>query len=126
MTIEENIGNFFQSSMNYDYWILRLTNICSDQSIQNLEYCAEIISYYLYKYIKVTKKVHPYINQHGLKHIVNELINPTSLLIDDMTSGDYKELINQHFKTQYTNCDYSIFHFISGTIRDNRFYEIFY
>jgi len=44
----------------------------------------------------------------------------------DLEIDDYKILIDQHFKTRYDNCDYSISHFMSGYIRANRLYETIY
>ena len=39
---------------------------------------------------------------------------------------EYAPIIEQHFKTQYYNCDYNINHFFSGKIRALRFYEVCY
>ena len=122
----ENIGIFFKKSTCFSYWLERLLLICHEYSTQNLEYCSDIIAYYMEQYYKAVGEIHPYINSDGVKYIVNELLRPDSLLIDDLTSGDYAELINQHFKTHYKNCDYSIFHFLSGEIRNLRFYEVLY
>lgn len=44
----------------------------------------------------------------------------------DHASEGYLILIDQHFQTEYQNCDYRINHFFSGSIRELRFYETCY
>lgn len=44
----------------------------------------------------------------------------------DLDLESYEAIIDQHFKTQYQNCDYGICHFMSGDVRANRYYETCY
>lgn len=48
---------------------------------------------------------------------------------DDMFEyrlDDYRMMIDRYFKTYFANCDYSIVHFMSGTIRQIRYFETCY
>ena len=46
---------------------------------------------------------------------------------DDRLDVDmYRDMIDKHFQTQYQNCDYSICHFMTEGICNNRFHESCY
>lgn len=55
-----------------------------------------------------------------------EALQSGSDMADDMVPETYAKLIEQHFKTQYDNCDYNICHFMTEGIRNNRYYETCY
>lgn len=44
----------------------------------------------------------------------------------DLSPEDYKSLIDAYFVQEFTDCDYSMSHFMSGDIRTLRYYETLY
>lgn len=90
----------------------------------------EVIEYYYDTYMWKNGKEHPRLSQEKMDDVVFRLIADTSdnggsvFVLGDVADADsYKIMIDAYFATDFPNCDYSICHFVSGTIRDNRFYE---
>ena len=89
----------------------------------------DIFVFYYEEYKKHMNTDHPILSNKNIKKIIEELP-----LCDDTSSNDYIELfpdlypdmIKKHFETNYQNCDYNILHFISGSIRALRYYEVIY
>lgn len=68
---------------------------------------------------------HPRLSSQAMDSVI-EALQSGSDMVDDMAPETYAELIEQHFKTQYDNCDYNICHFMTEGIRNNRYYETCY
>ena len=59
--------------------------------------------------------------------VVSAIQCGTDLMRDDRLDVDmYRDMIDKHFQTQYQNCDYSICHFMTEGICNNRFHESCY
>jgi len=89
-----------------------------------------VIEYYYDTYMWKNGKEHPRLSQEKMDDVVFRLITDTSdnggsmFVLGDVADVDsYKIMIDAYFATDFPNCDYNICHFVSGTIRDNRFYE---
>ena len=95
-----------------------------------LEETLDVFRYYFEAYENHTGGPHPPIRASQIVRIAR--IMP--YLYEDSVGGDYVEIepknypaiIDQHFRTQYRNCDYNINHFFSGRIRELRYYETLY
>lgn len=91
------------------------------------------IKYFIVAYEKYRGKPHYPIKCENLKSIMYKLpyadndINGRQTNVD-FWPEDYKSgIIDKYFNTKFNNnCDYSIYHFLSDTIRNNRFYESCY
>jgi hypothetical protein len=44
----------------------------------------------------------------------------------DLDDTAIMDMMEQHFKTKYKNCDYNILHFMSDGVRIRRMYEVAY
>lgn len=74
-----------------------------------------------------------YMNTMGIEH--PRLKTETIMMIIEKLPGDdmfeyslcdYREMIPKYFNTVFHDCDYSLVHFMSGTIRQMRFFEVCY
>ena len=86
-----------------------------------------IILTYFATYKEALHREHPPISVNQLRRIIEKI--PYCELngqLMDLDADTYDELIRQHFRTRYENCDYNINHFFSGDIRANRYYETCY
>jgi hypothetical protein len=81
----------------------------------------DIFRYYFQMYENTFDKPHPLIKPMQIKKIVLDIWHGD---FDDM--DDYRAMIDKHFQTKYSNCDYNIIHFFSGDIRQMRYYETCY
>lgn len=70
-------------------------------------------------------KEHPRLSSNAMNDVVSAISWGTELIVD-ADSEMYRDMIDKHFDTQYNDCDYNICHFVSGAIRDHRFYEVCY
>lgn len=94
---------------------------CGDHPY-TLEDVLDIFEYYFDSYELVFERPHPMISLAQTERIIRampECDNPglpwdTSETIEP---GDYEELIDQHFSTEYRSCDYNVNHFFCGAIR---------
>lgn len=68
---------------------------------------------------------HPRLSSKAMDSVIQALQSGSDMA-DDMDPEIYAELIEQHFKTRYDNCDYNICHFMTEGIRNNRYYETCY
>lgn len=68
---------------------------------------------------------HPRLSTKAMDSVI-ETLQSGSDMVDDMDPETYAELMEQHFKTQYDNCNYNFFHFMTKGIRNNRFFETCY
>jgi hypothetical protein len=66
---------------------------------------------------------HPFLKNTTLQKIIENISNDNAF---EYSLEDYELMIPQYFETEFLNCDYSINHFMSGTIRQMRFCEVCY
>ena len=97
----------------------------SDYCAWSIEDCISLFDlfyrlYYLYKGCN-----HPHLSVNTVQNIL-----PRIDCIEDSfhtffpSLNDYEEIITSYFNTRFENCNYSISHFMSGSIRINRCYEL--
>jgi hypothetical protein len=85
------------------------------------DYQIDNVQYYFRKYKEVMGKDHPDLKPSQWKRVFGNII----FAGDYEVIGDFFErIVDQHFKTNYKNCDYNIMHFISGQVMKNRYYEV--
>ncbi len=118
---------------SFEYFKLLLRKAYSDagSSIDmSYEDVEEIFYFYFATFQKTFDKPHKNVKLITIKDILEKLENCEHSEENggsfDLDADTYKVLIDKHFKTQYSNCDYSISHFMSGNIRANRYYETSY
>jgi len=85
------------------------------------DYEIDNVIYYFRKYKEVMKKEHEPLKPSQWEEVFNEI---TSAGDNEVLGKQFKRIVDQHFKTEYKNCDYNINHFVSGKIMLNRYYEI--
>ena len=85
------------------------------------DYEIDNVLYYFRKYKSVMKKEHEPLKPSQWKKVFNQI---TSAGDNEVLGKDFKRIVDQHFKTDYKDCDYNINHFVSGRIMLNRYYEI--
>ena len=68
---------------------------------------------------------HPRLSKKAMDSVVEAIYFGTDL-VNEIDIGVYHDMIDKHFQTQYENCDYSICHFMTEGIRNNRFFETSY
>lgn len=86
-----------------------------------------VFKYYFETYEYVLGQVHPPIKVKQIRDIIMKMpfFDERGINVD-LTVEDYEILIDQHFVTDYRECDYNVIHFFSGKIRELRYYENFY
>ncbi len=116
-----------KNKQSFDYSILekQIIKSCHKQGIKDCSNYIMIIEFYYSTYMQTFHKEHPHLSGSSMNNVVNAL-QCGSNMIDGVEPDVYKTLIEQHFKTQYQNCDYNICHFMTEGIRNNRFYETCY
>lgn len=85
------------------------------------DYEIDNVQYYLQKYKSVMRKEHEPLKPSQWKRVFNKI---TSAGDNEVLGNEFKRIVDQHFKTDYKDCDYNINHFVSGQIMLNRYYEI--
>ncbi|MGF6951857.1 hypothetical protein QF028_004362 [Neobacillus sp. B4I6] len=83
----------------------------------------ECIEYYLSFYQEYRNVEHPRLNEEQWYYVVNNLFYVDDF---DLSDTNVMNMMEQHFKTKYKNCDYNILHFMSNGVRLNRMYEVAY
>jgi len=114
---------------SFEYFKLLLIKAYKETgSSMSYEEVEEIFKYYFDTFEELFGRPHKNIKLKTIENIIEKLpfCEHSSGSCFDLEVKEYKVLIDQHFKTQYDNCDYSISHFMSGDIRANRFYETGY
>lgn len=95
-----------------------------------LEEILSVFRYYFEKYEEYRGEPHPNLRLEQIKRIIQIMPyldkNFLSGACSDIDADCYPALIDQHFQTEYRQCDYRINHFFSGCIRELRFYETCY
>lgn len=87
--------------------------------------CIDIIKYYYSSYKAVFNQEHPCLSNTAMDKVI-ESIQFGIDMVENADFDTYQEMIDQHFKTHYKNCDYNICHFMTEGVRNNRFYETCY
>lgn len=102
-------------------------------SAYSLEDVLEIFRYYFETYELSFGKPHPNISIAQATSIIQKMPYLTRMYIDVKTGEPKKEqidpvfypaMIDQHFVTNYHNCDYNINHFFAGYVRNYRYAEV--
>lgn len=124
-------------SDDFDSGILekQILKVCQNLGIERQRIIREVYDVILYFYRSYWRKFrveHPRLNNKTMTNVVLGIINGSEsgvvegLDLDMVDYEYYTVLIDKYFDTYYENCNYSISHFMSGEIRDNRFYETMY
>lgn len=66
---------------------------------------------------------HPFLKNETMKIIIEKISNDD---VFEYKLEDYEVIIPKYFETEFSKCDYSICHFMSGNIRQMRYYEVCY
>lgn len=103
----------------------QIAKSCRKHGIQDCDEYTKIIEYYYLTYMKAFREEHPRLSAPAMDRVIEALICGSENA-PDVDLDTYKAMIDQHFKTQYDNCDYNICHFMTEGIRNNRFYEACY
>lgn len=87
----------------------------------------EAIEYYLSLYQHYRGTEHPRLKVDQWDYVIENLFhayaNGTSF---DLNETDMEDMMDQHFITEYRNCDYNILHFMSDGVKVRRMYEVAY
>ncbi len=99
-----------------------------DSPVYSLDEVLAIFGYYFQKYEDIFGGVHPNIRTEQIASIIERMpyVDDEHGRTQDIDPESYQDLIDQHFRTQYRNCNYRINHFFSGSIRALRYYETLY
>lgn len=99
---------------------------CGDTTY-DLDTVLAVFRYYFETYELVFQEPHPRISMEQITRIIGKMPHAKGSVcknIPEFTLEDYEAMIDQHFATEYRDCDYNINHFFSGMIRDLRYYEV--
>ena len=113
----------------FDWSILekQIINSCNKVAADDPQPYIDIIEYYYQSYINTFHEEHPRLSKKSMDSVVSAIQCGTDLMRDDRLDVDmYRDMIDKHFQTQYQNCDYSICHFMTEGICNNRFHESCY
>lgn len=101
----------------------RYTSVNNINVVGYVDTIVEIINYYyeIYQKISPEHSTHPILTTDRLIQVVHRLLK-YRLYLDTKIM---KPVIDQHFMTEYQNCDYNILHFVSGDIILHRIQETF-
>ena len=99
------------------------------EKVENSEYLLhEVMSIfcrYFEKFEQYRRIVHPNIRSEQIFSIIERMPYLDVERETYIVPGDYCAIIDKHFQTEYSKCDYNINHFFSGNIRLLRYYEVF-
>lgn len=113
----------------FDWSILekQIIGACNRAATDDPQPYIEIIEYYYLSYMNTFHEEHPRLSKQSMDSVVTAIQCGTDLIGDYGPDVEmYHAMIDKHFQTQYTDCDYSIYHFMTEGIRNNRFYEACY
>lgn len=115
----------YSSSIDYSILEKQIIKSCNRQGMQDYSLCVDIIKYYYALYRATFNQEHPCLSNPAMDKVI-EAIQFGTDIVEDADFDMYQEMIDQHFKTHYKNCDYNICHFMTEGVRNNRFYETCY
>lgn len=113
------------SIFNWDILKKQIMGSCNRVSTIETKSYIDIIEYYYQTYMDTFCEEHPRLSSTAMDSVVSAIQCGTEM-VDGADVEAYHAMIDQHFKTQYQDCDYNICHFMSEDIRNNRFYESCY
>lgn len=116
-------------STPFDWSILekQIIGACNRANAEDPQPYIDIIEYYYQAYMNTFNEEHPRLSSKAMDSVISAIQCGTDLIEDDRLDIDmYRAMIDKHFQTQYKNCDYSICHFMTEGVRNNRFYETCY
>lgn len=117
------------NSIDYDILDRQIGSACKSAEIENavdIDNIKFIVKYYFKSFYSTFGHEHTRLNQKVMVDVVSNIKWSPSDMVDGTDRDMYMALIDQHFQTQYKNCDYSIVHFLTEGILTNRFYETCY
>lgn len=91
--------------------------------------CIDVFRYFYRVYYQVFGCAHPYLRNHTIRQIITAfpyLSGDGYLQGELLDPNDYPAMINAYFCQNFPACNYSIAHFVSGNIRQLRYYEELY
>jgi hypothetical protein len=89
----------------------QILKACNKNDITDLSPYVKIIEYYYAAYNKAFNEEHPRLSESALDTVVSALSSGTDL-VQEVDFDMYRDMIDRHFQTQYTYCDYNICHFM--------------
>ena len=118
---------------NIDYFTKLLKVAYKEVGVEN-HFSYKEVEYIFKLYFATFEKTFGYKHKNLKLETIKNIIEKLPYLDDsnrncnciDIEFESYEILIRKHFQTQYKNCDYSMPHFMSGRIREYRFYETCY
>lgn len=127
--------------MKFDFegFSQRATEVYNNYFLYSLDDCLSVFRCYFESFEIFTKRTHPpikgsqiykimgtmpFFDAGAAENYVNFMRSHGHTPMPDITPSTYPDIIQQHFKTIYRNCDYNINHFFSGRIRELRLYEL--
>lgn len=103
----------------------QIVGSCHKLSVTDIQSYIDIIEYYYQSYMNTFHEEHPRLSSKAMVNVI-EAIQCGTKMVPDVDVETYCAMIDKHFQTQYKDCDYSICHFMTEGIRNNRFYEACY
>ena len=89
--------------------------------------CLRVFKYYFNAYSRFTGSDHPVLSGMQIQNIMKRmpvLIGEASRGACDIEPEEYDAVIDRYFGTFFPECDYKIFHFFSGRIRESKYFEV--
>ena len=92
----------------------------------SLEDCLELFEYYFQEYQMRTGHAHPHMKTETIRRIISGLDSVEDCFgrAYPLELEDYPEIISAYFEEDFPSCNYSMAHFMSGSIRINRCFEV--
>lgn len=114
------------NAINYDIVKKQVIAACRNIYIDDnyaIECALKAVMHYFKTYKEVIGEEHPFLSQKAMNGVIERFFAGSDNVVE-IDFETYKELINQHFRTDYKDSDYNICHFMTEGIRNNRAYEI--
>lgn len=92
----------------------------------SLEDCLELFEDYFQEYQMRTGHAHPHMKTETIRNIISglEWVEDCFGRWYSLDPEDYPEIISAYFEQDFPGCNYSMAHFMSGSIRINRCFEL--
>lgn len=95
----------------------------------SLEACINVFRYFYRAYYQAFGCSHPYLRNQTIREIISGFprLSGDGYLYGELLDPDeYPVMIDAYFEQDFPACNYSIAHFMSGNIRQLRYYENLY
>lgn len=112
----------FAQFKNISRWIHKTV----DTEHFSFEDCMTVFDLYFNAYRDFMREEHPIPNFKQIAAVMEKMPYADVKRKFPLEPNDYKTLIPAYFLIPFSNCDYRIYHFFSGDIRENRYYETLY